>query len=78
KIQWHHCKHADQLFEAWCQGRTGYPLVDAAMLQINQSGYMHNRLRMVVASFLCKDLGLDWRRGEAYFALHLNDFELAS
>jgi deoxyribodipyrimidine photo-lyase len=78
KIQWHHGKHADQLFEAWCQGRTGYPLVDAAMLQINQSGYMHNRLRMVVASFLCKDLGLDWRRGEAYFALHLNDFELAS
>ncbi|MDQ0589217.1 cryptochrome/photolyase family protein [Variovorax paradoxus] len=78
KIQWHHGKHADQLFEAWCQGRTGYPLVDAAMLQINQSGYMHNRLRMVVASFLCKDLGLDWRRGERYFALHLNDFELAS
>ncbi|MBT2334365.1 deoxyribodipyrimidine photo-lyase [Variovorax paradoxus] len=78
KIQWHHGKHADQLFEAWCQGRTGYPLVDAAMLQINQSGYMHNRLRMVVASFLCKDLGLDWRRGERYFALHLNDFELGS
>jgi deoxyribodipyrimidine photo-lyase len=78
KIQWHHGKHADQLFDAWCQGRTGYPLVDAAMLQINQSGYMHNRLRMVVASFLCKDLGLDWRRGEAYFAQHLNDFELAS
>jgi len=48
------------------------------MLQINQSGYMHNRLRMVVASFLCKDLGLDWRRGERYFAQHLNDFELAS
>jgi len=78
KIQWHHGKHADQLFSAWCEGRTGYPLVDAAMLQINQSGYMHNRLRMVVASFLCKDLGLDWRRGERYFALHLNDFELAS
>jgi deoxyribodipyrimidine photo-lyase len=78
KIQWHHGKHADQLFDAWCQGRTGYPLVDAAMLQIQQSGYMHNRLRMVVASFLCKDLGLDWRRGERYFALHLNDFELAS
>jgi deoxyribodipyrimidine photo-lyase len=78
KIQWHHGKHADQLFEAWCEGRTGYPLVDAAMLQINQSGYMHNRLRMVVASFLCKDLGLDWRRGETYFATHLNDFELAS
>ena len=78
KIVWHHGKHADALFEAWCQGRTGYPLVDAAMAQINQSGYMHNRLRMVVASFLCKDLGLDWRRGEAYFATHLNDFELAS
>ena len=78
RIQWHHGKHADMLFEAWCQGQTGYPLVDAAMAQINQSGYMHNRLRMVVASFLCKDLGLDWRRGERYFALQLNDFELAS
>jgi len=78
KIIWHHGKHADTLFDAWCQGRTGYPLIDAAMLQINQSGYMHNRLRMVVASFLCKDLGIDWRRGEAYFAQHLNDFELSS
>jgi deoxyribodipyrimidine photo-lyase len=78
KIQWHHGKHADQLFDAWRRGQTGYPLVDAAMAQINQTGYMHNRLRMVVASFLCKDLGLDWRRGERYFALHLNDFELAS
>ena len=63
---------------AWCDGRTGYPLVDAAMAQINQTGYMHNRLRMVTASFLCQDLGIDWRRGEAYFAEHLNDFELAS
>ncbi|MGK6305698.1 cryptochrome/photolyase family protein [Variovorax sp. DT-64] len=78
RIQWHHGKHADMLFEAWCQGRTGYPLVDAAMAQINQSGYMHNRLRMVVASFLCKNLGLDWQRGERYFALQLNDFELSS
>ena len=78
KIRWHTGKHADGLFEAWCQGRTGYPLVDAAMAQINQTGYMHNRLRMVTASFLCKDLGIDWRRGEAYFAEHLNDFELAS
>jgi deoxyribodipyrimidine photo-lyase len=78
KIQWHHGKHADLLFDAWCKGQTGYPLVDAAMAQINQSGYMHNRLRMVAASFLCKDLGLDWRRGERYFALHLNDFELSS
>jgi deoxyribodipyrimidine photo-lyase len=77
-IRWAHGKHADALFAAWCEGRTGYPLVDAAMLQINQTGYMHNRLRMVVASFLTKDLGLDWRRGEAYFALHLNDFDLAA
>ena len=78
RIKWEHGKHADALFDAWCEGRTGYPLVDAAMHQINQTGYMHNRLRMVVASFLTKDLGLDWRRGEAYFALHLNDFDLAA
>jgi deoxyribodipyrimidine photo-lyase len=68
----------EALFGAWCDGRTGYPLVDAAMVQLNQSGYMHNRLRMVTASFLTKDLGIDWRRGEAYFALHLNDFDLAA
>lgn len=78
RIRWEHGKHADALFAAWCEGRTGYPLVDAAMHQINQTGYMHNRLRMVVASFLTKDLGLDWRRGEAYFATHLNDFDLAA
>ncbi len=77
-IRWEHGKHADALFDAWADGRTGYPLVDAAMRQINQTGYMHNRLRMVVASFLVKDLGLDWRRGEAYFARHLNDFDLAA
>jgi deoxyribodipyrimidine photo-lyase len=77
-IKWEHGKQADALFAAWCEGRTGYPLVDAAMAQINQSGYMHNRLRMVVASFLTKDLGIDWRRGERYFAQHLNDYELAS
>jgi deoxyribodipyrimidine photo-lyase len=77
-IQWEHGPHADALFAAWCEGRTGYPLVDAAMAQINQTGYMHNRLRMVVASFLVKDLGLDWRWGERYFALHLNDFDLAA
>ncbi|MBN9410890.1 MAG: deoxyribodipyrimidine photo-lyase [Burkholderiales bacterium] len=77
-IRWHHGKHADEMFAAWCEGRTGYPLVDAAMAQINQSGWMHNRLRMVVASFLSKDLGLDWRRGEAYFEQHLNDFDLAA
>jgi deoxyribodipyrimidine photo-lyase len=77
-IRWEHGKHADALFAAWCDGRTGYPLVDAAMAQINRTGYMHNRLRMVVASFLCKDLGIDWRRGEAYFAEKLNDFDLAA
>ena len=78
RIRWEHGKHVDELFAAWAQGRTGYPLVDAAMQQINRSGYMHNRLRMVTASFLVKDLGLDWRRGEAYFAEHLNDYDLAA
>ena len=78
KIRWEHGKHADALFAAWCEGRTGYPLVDAAMHQINQTGYMHNRLRMVTASFLTKDLGIDWRRGEHYFAEKLNDFDLAA
>lgn len=77
-IQWEHGEAADALFTAWCQGATGYPLVDAAMKQLNRTGYMHNRLRMVTASFLCKDLGIDWRRGEAYFAEHLNDFDLSA
>jgi deoxyribodipyrimidine photo-lyase len=77
-IAWETGPAADALFCAWCEGRTGYPLVDAAMAQLNQTGYMHNRLRMVVASFLVKDLGIDWRRGEAYFAAHLNDFDLAA
>jgi deoxyribodipyrimidine photo-lyase len=78
KIEWETGSKAQKLFKAWCDGQTGYPLVDAAMHQLNQSGYMHNRLRMVVASFLCKDLGIDWRWGEQYFADHLNDFELSS
>jgi len=78
RIEWASGAEADALFSAWREGRTGYPLVDAAMTQLNQTGYMHNRLRMVVASFLTKDLGLDWRRGEAYFALQLNDFDLAA
>ena len=78
RIRWEHGRHADLLFDAWCEGRTGYPLVDAAMHQLVQTGYMHNRLRMVTASFLAKDLGIDWRRGEAWFALHLNDFDLAA
>jgi deoxyribodipyrimidine photo-lyase len=77
-IKWEHGKQADALFAAWCEGRTGYPIVDAAMHQLNQTGYMHNRLRMVTASFLTKDLGIDWRRGEAYFAEKLNDYDLAS
>ena len=63
-IEWESGSHAQALFAAWCEGRTGYPLVDAAMAQINRTGYMHNRLRMVVASFLTKDLGVDWRWGE--------------
>ncbi len=78
RIAWDSGKPAKALFQAWCEGRTGYPLVDAAMAQINQTGYMHNRLRMVVASFLTKDLGLDWRWGEKYFAEKLNDFDLAA
>jgi deoxyribodipyrimidine photo-lyase len=65
-------------FAAWCEARTGYPIVDAAMRQINATGYMHNRLRMVVASFLVKDLLVDWRRGEKYFADNLIDFDLAA
>ncbi|NMM50534.1 cryptochrome/photolyase family protein [Marinigracilibium pacificum] len=65
-------------FQKWCEGKTGYPLVDAGMRQLNQTGYMHNRVRMVVASFLCKHLLIDWRWGEAYFAKKLLDYELAS
>lgn len=69
---------APDLWDAWCEARTGYPLVDAAMRQLLQTGYMHNRLRMVVASFLTKDLGIDWRRGERFFAQHLNDYDLSA
>ena len=74
-VQW---DEAPALWQAWCEARTGYPLVDAAMRQLLQTGYMHNRLRMVVASFLTKDLGIDWRRGERFFAQHLNDYDLAA
>ncbi|MFG6443206.1 cryptochrome/photolyase family protein [Roseateles sp. LKC17W] len=77
-ITWDTGPDADALLQAWCEGRTGYPLVDAAMRQLHQTGYMHNRLRMVTASFLTKDLGLDWRRGEAWFAQQLLDFDLAA
>jgi deoxyribodipyrimidine photo-lyase len=65
-------------FAAWCQGQTGYPMVDAGMRQLNATGYMHNRVRMVVASFLTKHLLIDWRWGEAYFAQKLLDFDQAS
>ncbi len=75
RIQWN---NNPDLFDRWCQGKTGYPLVDAGMRQLNQTGYMHNRVRMVTASFLCKHLLIDWRWGEAYFAQKLLDFELAS
>jgi len=77
-IQWEKGPRAQSLFKAWCEGRTGYPLVDAAMAQLNQTGYMHNRLRMVSGSFLVKDLGIDWRWGERYFAGQLNDFDLSA
>nr|WP_315464816.1 deoxyribodipyrimidine photo-lyase [uncultured Rhodoferax sp.] len=77
-IAWEQGEQADALYMAWCEGRTGYPIVDAAMAQLNQTGYMHNRLRMVAGSFLVKHLGLDWRWGEKYFALKLNDFDLSA
>ena len=67
-----------QLFNAWCSGLTGYPIVDAAMRQLTQTGFMHNRLRMISASFLVKDLQIDWRWGEAFFSEHLNDFDLSA
>lgn len=75
KIEW---ETDEQLFKAWCTGKTGYPLVDAGMRELNATGFMHNRVRMVVASFLTKHLLLDWRLGETYFAEKLMDFELAS
>lgn len=78
RIEWRSGTQADRDFAAWCQGRTGYPIVDAGMRQLAETGFMHNRLRMIAGSFLCKDLGIDWRRGEAHFARHLNDFELSS
>ena len=78
RMRWEHGRHADALFAAWCDGRTGYPLVDAAMRQLAQTGYMHHRLRALAAGFLVKDLGIDWRRGQAHFARHLNDFDAAA
>ena len=68
----------EEQFEKWCEGKTGYPIVDAGMRELNTTGYMHNRVRMVVASFLTKHLLIDWRWGERYFASKLLDFELSS
>lgn len=65
-------------FKKWCQGQTGYPIVDAGMRQLNETGYMHNRVRMITGGFLCKDLLIDWRWGEAYFAQKLLDYDLAA
>lgn len=69
--------HQDE-FALWCRGETGYPIVDAGMKQLNKTGYMHNRIRMITAGFLCKDLLIDWRWGETYFAEKLLDYELSS
>ena len=74
-IEW---SYDEDLFTAWCEGKTGYPIVDAAMRQLNSIGYMHNRCRMIVASFLAKDLLIDWRMGERYFMEHLIDGDFAS
>ncbi|MFO7868272.1 MAG: deoxyribodipyrimidine photo-lyase [Bacteroidales bacterium] len=71
-------RNNEKEFELWCKGETGYPIVDAGMRQLNKTGWMHNRVRMITASFLCKHLCIDWRWGEAYFAEKLLDYELAS
>ncbi len=75
RIQW---RNNEEEFQKWCDGLTGYPIVDAGMRQLNETGYMHNRLRMITASFLIKDLLVDWRWGEAYFDKKLQDYDMAS
>ena len=74
-IEW---RNNEVEFQQWCDGKTGYPIVDAGMQELNQTGYMHNRVRMITASFLCKHLLIDWKWGEAYFAAKLDDYELSS
>lgn len=74
RVAW---KNNEKLFKAWCQGKTGFPIVDAGMRQLNQTGYMHNRLRLITASFLVKDLHIHWLRGEQYFAQKLIDYDPA-
>lgn len=75
QIEW---RNDDGEFQKWCEGKTGYPIVDAGMRELNTTGFMHNRVRMIVASFLCKHLMLDWRLGEAYFAAKLLDYDMAA
>ena len=75
RILW---RNNEEEFQRWCEGNTGYPLVDAGMRELNQTGFMHNRVRMLVGSFLCKHLLIDWRWGEAYFAQKLLDYEMSS
>jgi deoxyribodipyrimidine photo-lyase len=75
RIEW---RNDPEEFKAWCEGETGYPIVDAGMRELNETGFMHNRVRMITASFLTKHLLIDWRWGEAYFAKKLIDFDLAS
>ena len=75
RIEW---RNNEAEFKKWCAGETGYPLVDAGMRQLNKTGFMHNRIRMLVGSFLCKHLLIDWRWGEAYFAEKLHDYEMSS
>tara|TARA_Y100000034_G_scaffold100570_1_gene124149 strand:+ start:78585 stop:79883 length:1299 start_codon:yes stop_codon:yes gene_type:complete len=75
RIEW---RNNEEEFKKWCEGKTGYPLVDAGMRELNATGFMHNRIRMLTGSFLCKHLLIDWRWGEAYFAEKLNDYEQAS
>lgn len=75
RIVW---RNREEEYQKWCAGQTGYPLVDAGMRELNATGFMHNRVRMLTASFLCKHLLIDWRWGEAYFAQKLNDYELSS
>lgn len=75
RIEW---RNNESEFKKWCEGKTGYPLVDAGMRQLNKTGFMHNRVRMLVGSFLCKHLLIDWRWGEAYFAEKLHDYDMSS
>jgi deoxyribodipyrimidine photo-lyase len=75
RIEW---RNNEEEFKKWCAGETGYPFVDAGMRELNETGFMHNRVRMLVGSFLCKHLLIDWRWGEAYFAEKLLDYEMSS